>query len=313
MSRITIQKFNTIVISCLFAALTMTACAFSSGSAAEQQANDFGRPQVFGNIRSQDVNESSGVAASKCQNDIFWTHNDSGDGAFIYAFNVTGENLGTWRVDGATNVDWEDMAIARTQDGKCFLYIADTGNNKLDREVLVIYRVEEPVVSEKDKGRRKKNAIDTAKAESMQFRYPDSVQDAETLMVNQRTGHIYVLTKRMTDPSNIYKFSWPKDDGVVTAEAIGTLSVPAFPAGLLTGGDMSSDGRRVIVCDYARAYELSLPTDATNFDDIWKQTPRTVDLGKRDKGEAIAYIPNASAIVATSERVNSPIIVVRRK
>jgi hypothetical protein len=313
MSKITIPKYAAIVIFCALAVVVISACAFDSGTAAEPQGDDLRGPQVFGSIRSQDVGESSGVAASKCQNDVFWTHNDSGDGPFIYAFNVKGENLGTWRVEGAENNDWEDMAIARTRDGRCYIYLSDTGNNKLDREVLTIYRVAEPSVTDKDKGRRKRNAIPTDKAESMQFRFPDRVQDAETLMVNQITGEFYILTKRLTEPSNIYKFTWPEKSEVVTTERVGTLSVPAIPNGLLTGGDMSSDARRVIVCDYARAYELTLPRDAKDLDDIWKQTPRPVDLGKREAGEAIAYIPDASAAVATSEKLNSPIIIVRRK
>ncbi|QQS31834.1 MAG: hypothetical protein IPM50_09085 [Acidobacteriota bacterium] len=313
MSNFTIPKYSLVVISCAVAFLIASACAFDSGSAAEPLGDDLRGPQVFGSIRSQDIGESSGVAASKCQNDVFWTHNDSGDGPFIYAFNVKGDNLGTWNVEGATNIDWEDMAIARTRDGRCFIYISDTGNNKQDRAEVTIYRVEEPVVTEKDRGRRKRNAVATAKADSMQLRFPDRVQDAETLMVNQLTGEIYVLTKRLTEPSSIYKFNWPENQEVVTAKLVGTLSVPAIPNGLLTGGDMSSDARRVVVCDYARAYELTLPRESNDFDDIWKQTPRPIDLGKREAGEAIAYIPDASAIVATSEKLNSPIIIVRRK
>lgn len=312
MSRFTIPKLCSIVISCLFAVFFGAGCAFDSGTAKPRSA-DFDAPQVSGTIRSQDVNESSGVAASKCQSDVFWTHNDSGDGPIIYAFSQNGENLGTWRVNGADNVDWEDMATGRTRDGRCFIYIADTGNNKLDREVLVIYRVEEPIVTEANKGVQRQAAISTRAAESMRFRYPDKVQDAETLLVDQTTGDIWVLTKRLNEPSNIYKFRWPNNRETVTAEKVGTLSVPAVPNGLLTGGDISSDGRRVVVCDYARAYELTLPVDSKNFDEIWEQEPQPIDLGKRQVGEAVAYIPDSSAIVATSEKLNSPVIIVRRK
>lgn len=313
MSRFNIHNYFAVVIICGKLLIFSAACALDSGSAAVKAVEDFRVPESFGAFRSPDIGESSGVAASKCQNNVLWTHNDSGDGPFIYAFNVRGENLGTWRVDGAENVDWEDIALARHGDGKCFLYISDTGNNKLDREALTIYRVEEPIVTDKDKGRRKRNASTTSRAESMRFRFPDRIQDAETLMVNQLTGDIYILTKRLTEPSNIYKLRWPPDETAVTASFVGKLSVPSIPNGLLTGGDISSDGRRVIVCDYAKGYELSLPKEATDFDDIWKQTLRPIDLGKRETGEAVAYIPDASAIVATSEKVYSPIIVVRRK
>ncbi|MBX3293230.1 MAG: hypothetical protein KF881_10130 [Acidobacteria bacterium] len=313
MSKFTIPKYCSIVISALLAIFSGAGCAFDSGTAAEPRSTDFDAPQISGTIRSQDVNESSGVAASKCQSGVFWTHNDSGDGPFIYAFDPKGENLGTWRVAGAENVDWEDMATARTRDGRCFLYIADAGNNKLDRDVLVIYRVEEPVVTDTNTGGRKQDAATTAAAESMRFRYPDKVQDAETLMVDQNTGAIWVLTKRLNEPSNIYKLRWSNDIEVVTAEKVGTLSVPAVPNGLLTGGDISSDGRRAIVCDYARAYELTLPVDAASVDEIWKQAPKPVDLGKRQAGEAVAYFSDASSILATSEKLNSPIITARRK
>lgn len=313
MSKFTIPKYCSIVISALLAIFSGAGCAFDSGTAAEPRSTDFDAPQISGTIRSQDVNESSGVAASKCQSGVFWTHNDSGDGPFIYAFDPKGENLGTWRVDGADNVDWEDIAMAQARDGRCFIYIADIGNNKLNREVLVIYRVEEPAITDSNKGRQKQDAATTASAESMRFRYPDKVQDAETLMVDQNTGAIWLLTKRLNEPSNIYKLRWSNDIEVVTAEKVGTLSVPAVPNGLLTGGDISSDGRRVVVCDYARAYEMTLPVDAASVDEIWKQAPKPVDLGKRQAGEAVAYFSDASSILATSEKLNSPIITARRK
>ena len=49
----------------------------------------------------QAINESSGIAASRCQKNIFWVHNDSGDDAFIFAINAAGDDLGTWKIPGA--------------------------------------------------------------------------------------------------------------------------------------------------------------------------------------------------------------------
>src|SRR3982751_2335002 len=80
---------------------------------------------VVGNIQSNDVVESSGIAASKCQPGVYWTHNDSGDGPNIYAFNEKGQNLGTFRVSNAQNDDWEDIAEYRDPSGTCFIYIGD--------------------------------------------------------------------------------------------------------------------------------------------------------------------------------------------
>jgi hypothetical protein len=94
----------------------------------------------------------------------------------------------------------------------------------------------------------------------------------------------------------------------VKIEKVTEISVPAIPNGLLTGGDISPDGRRIILCDYTQAYELRLPDASTNFDDIWGQEPEPVDLGKRAAGEAVSYNINGTSIFATSEKKHSPVI-----
>ena len=79
--------------------------------------SSFDPPRLIGKLASADILESSGLAVSKCQQNVFWTHNDSGDDAFIYAFAGDGKHLGTWRVTGAVNRDWEDMASTKDADG----------------------------------------------------------------------------------------------------------------------------------------------------------------------------------------------------
>jgi hypothetical protein len=89
---------------------------------------------------------------------------------------------------------------------------------------------------------------------------------------------------------------------------IGEVRVPSLFGGVLTGGSVSPDGRRVALCDYFQGYELVLPRGATNFDDIWKQKMIGFDLGKRKQGEAIAYRLDGRALLATSEGKQSPLI-----
>src|SRR5205823_7980777 len=96
-------------------------------------ASNYNPPVVVGTIRSHDITESSGLAASKCQENVFWTHNDSGDDAFIFAINAAGDDLGTWKVPNATNYDWEDIAETKDSRGKCFLYIGEIGDNQRKR------------------------------------------------------------------------------------------------------------------------------------------------------------------------------------
>jgi hypothetical protein len=122
------------------------------------------------------------------------------------------------------------------------------------------------------------------------------------------------LTKRISGAAGIYRLKADyAPDKTNTLEKIGDFSVPAVPNGFLTGGDISADGKRVIICDYFNAYELKLPEKATNFEEIWRQQLTVVKLGERPQGEAICYSLDGKSIIATSERKNSAIIEVKRK
>lgn len=315
MSNKTIAKFYVLVILILVVPAFMTSCSHAtpSGRSAVNTSEvslDYEKPRSTGRIESSDVNESSGVASSLCQTDVFWTHNDSGDDSYIFAFDSKGKDLGTWRVTNARNLDWEDMASYKDGSGTCYLYIGDIGNNKLEKAEQQIYRVKEPSVSTEPSS--KKNPLATEPAESAVFKYVDRPHDAETMMVNQQTGDVYVLTKRVDGPSLVFKFKPEFGSGPVKAEKVGEVSLPAVPNGLMTGGAISPDGTRVVLCDYSSGYELSLKGSAS-FDDIWKQNPVPIDLGDRKQGEAVTFSADGRSIIATSEKKNSPIIDVKRK
>jgi len=311
----TIAKIYGFVISIAASALIFSACGpVTSGTEKKDYGSGFEPPRVVSHVADPDVTEASGLVVSKCQPNVFWTHNDSGDGPFIYAFGPTGDNLGTWKVDAAQNIDWEDIAERREPDGTCRLYIGEIGDNSVKRSVHSVYRVREPQVSDQTKDLREKNALSTEPAEKLDFSYADENQNAETLMVHPATGDIYVLTKRRKKPSGVYEIKpvfGSSEVQIVTK--IADVQVPSIPIGLLTGGDISPDGRRVALCDYVDGYELTLPSGDANFDDIWRQQPIRIDLGPRDQGEAIAYSPDGLEVYATTEHPNPPLIEVRRK
>lgn len=322
MSRKTITKFCRFVI---LISVFCSACSPLASSGGDNgggnnknsnraKSSEYGEPQTVGAIASGEINESSGIAASKCQPDVFWTHNDSGDDAFLYAATAAGAPLGTYKIAGAQNKDWEDIAAFKDKSGACFLYVGDIGNNERFKGEQTIYRVREPTVSTADKSSSRKNPVASQNAEAIKFVYPDIRHDAETLLVHPQTGDVYVLSKSMSRSSGVYKLSANFDlNKTNTLEKVADLSVPAVPDGFLTGGDISPDGRRVVVCDYFNAYEITLPATAKNFDEIWKQMPKVVELGARKQGEAVGYSADGRSIYATSEGRNSPIIEVERK
>ena len=315
MSSKTIAKFSLFVIWLVVSAAIFSGCISHSQNLSRKNASDlFQPPKVIGRLASPDITEASGIAFSKCQPDVFWTMNDSGDDAFIYAFNSAGANLGTWRVAGAKNNDWEDIAEFKDAKGQCFVYVADIGDNGGKRDFRTIYRVSEPLVSAESKDKTRTNALVTAPADSLTYSTDAMKMDSETLLVHPTTGDIYVLTKSRKDPAFVFKInpSFGSSD-IQKAVRIAEIKVPSVPFGLLTGGDISPDGRRVVLCDYLDGYEMTLPARANSFDDIWKQQPVEIDLGDRDTGEAVGYGNDGNTIYATTEGKGAPIIELIRK
>lgn len=325
MSKKTItKKFSFVIFLTIFSLIfsgcyTVSSTQTTNDNRADQAERknvspDYAAPEIVGTIKSGEITESSGLAASKCQAGVFWTHNDSGNSADVFAINAKGEKLGTWRVKGAKNSDWEDIAAFKNEANECFLYIGDIGNNVRTRGEFIVYRVKEPAISDAVKLSNKKNPSSTETAEAIKFDYPDMRHDAETLLVHPLSGDIYVLTKRLSGAAGVYKlsknFSLTKTNRL---EKIADFTVPAIPNGFLTGGDISGDGTRVVICDYFAAYEIVLPKASKTFDDVWKETPSIVELGTREQGEAVCYAADGKAIYATSENKNSPLIEVKRK
>jgi len=321
MSRKTITKKISFVIFFIIAGGLFFGCHSVSSTrqtnvnrADKDVSTAYQKPEIVGTIKTGEITESSGLVASKCQKNVFWTHNDSGDGAFVFALDAAGAHLGVWEIKTAKNRDWEDLATIKNQNGECFLYIGDIGDNERKRNDLTVYLVKEPTVSDADKTSSRKNPRLTEPADAIKIEYADARYDAETLIVHPQSSDIYILTKRLQEAAGVYKL--PKNYSlkkINRLEKIADFTVPAIPNGFLTGGDVSFDGKRVVICDYFSAYEIVLPDAAKNFDDIWREKPLIVELGERAQGEAVCYSADGAAIYATSENKNSPIIKVMKK
>ena len=270
----------------------------------------YGSPTIIGTIKNSSITESSGLVASRSTPGAYWTHNDSGDGPFIYALNAGGASRGVFRVTGAQAHDWEDISIGPGPDrGKSYLYIGDIGDNSAARSEIVVYRVAEPALSAETAKLTKARPGKTDAADAIRLRYPDGKFDAETLIVHPVSGNIYIVTKvPLVDPV-VYEAAAPFSPGkVITMRRIGEVRVPSLFGGVLTGGSISPDGRRVAFCDYFQGYELVLPAKSSDFNDIWKQRMTGFDLGKRKQGEAIAYRQTAKRSSRRVKELQSPLI-----
>jgi hypothetical protein len=308
----------TFALACVLCA---AGCHDSSGAARERKYErrrratiEAGAPEVaatparIATLEESAINESSGIVASRRNPGLFWTHNDSGDGPFVYAFDRAGRRRGVWRVEGAQARDWEDIAAGPGPEAaRAYLYAGDIGDNDEERELITVYRFQEPEVTDADASSTRESPRKTTPAESIRLKYPDGAHDCEALLVHPTTGDLYVVTKR-GDEAGVYKLAAGFDASVVnTLARVATLHGPGFFGVLVTGGDISPDGRRVALCDYATGYELTLPEGSKSFDDIWRQKPTVVSLGPRRQGESVGYRLDGAALLATSEGTPTPL------
>jgi hypothetical protein len=168
------------------------------------------------------LDECSGIVKSRRYPGVYWVHNDSGDSARIFAVDGFGNRIGEVAIDGARNVDWEEI----TADDAGRLYICDIGNNRSDRRDLAIYVVPEP-----DPWRDRRVAL----AERIGFRYPDQVvfpdptQSHDGEAAFWHSGQLYVLTKRRGDLwTRLYRFP---DRDAMTPAGTAHAADPAQRAG----------------------------------------------------------------------------------
>lgn len=284
----------------------------SSTTAVAGPPGGYGTPVVLGRIDDRAIDESSGLVASRRNPGLLWTHNDSGDDPDVYCVDLQARTCGVWRVTGAEAFDWEDIAVGPgPRPGEPYLYAGDIGDNIDQRSQIVVYRVAEPVAGPGGPSPVPTRAAPaaTAPAEALRLRYPDGPRNAEALLVHPVTGDLYVVSKEEAG-ANVYKASAPVDPSrVTTLTRVATLHLG--PSELVTGGDISPDGRRVALCTYSRGYEFEVP--AAGFDGVWAQPPTPVPLGFRAQGESIAYRLDGRALLATSEIYPSPLIQVERR
>ena len=250
-----------------------------------------------GRFRSPRVTESSGVAVSRAHPGVLWTHNDSGDGPYLYVTDLRGTDRGAIRVSGSRAVDWEDIALGPCPagSGDC-LYIGDTGDNLERRNSVAVYAVPEPSppMTAADTQRV------TAAALTLRLRYPDGSHDVEALYVSPRDTAVYLVSKGRGGTVRLYRAgreTWSANHPV-TAELVETLpNIPDRSAGrLVTGAAIRPAGDLVAIRTYTEIFFFTPGAGG-------RLTPRGGPCalgGLEREGEAIDFRDD-STLVLTSE------------
>lgn len=281
-------------------AMARTGCAADrpQNGKGDPNAIAYGAPRLLCRLANRRVNESSGMTCSRRNKGVFWTHNDSGDGPRIYAFNAKGEDLGTFVVPGVRPQDCEDMA-SFTMDGKHYLLIGDAGDNAKRRESYALYIVEEPALPA-----NRVRATGRAKlVHGIFFTFEDGPQDGEGVAIDTTSRTIFVATRTYRLQCDVYALPFPTKDRTDNAVArrIARLKIRVGNA-----MDISPDGRRAIVGTYGDAHEFTRRPKET-WAEAFARRPRVLKMPRRRKGEAIAYGTDGATLYLTSEGSPCPL------
>lgn len=245
-------------------------------------------------LAAPQLDESSGIVASRRRPGVFWSHNDSGNRSLLFATDSSGADLGYVTVRGAAAVDWEDLSagLCTRSAGTC-LYLADTGDNDGVRGNVMVYLIPEP---DPPAGPGDTQRV-VAPEDTLVLRYPDHPHDTEAIAVIDR--QLYLVTKDRFGPALLFSAAI---DGAKpqTLRAHGALAmrISTLRGRLATGATASADGRLLVVRTYASIHVFSVQRGVV--------APLTTPDGLpipvvETQGEAVCF-DRAGRLVLTSER-----------
>lgn len=219
--------------------VSMLSCDLFSGDEDEDNRMDFDiEPNILINDLSDHLVETSGLIWF---NDKMWSLNDGGGENEIYAIDSNGDIELTIEIENKTNADWEALA----QDNN-FIYIGDVGNNKGNRTNLKVFKVaKEDLDLTED--------ISSVAAEEIKFSYADQDDFSEREYTHEFDcasmlsfqDELYLFSKDWKNfKTTIYKL--PKQSGDYKLEPSDSFDVN----GLITGADLSSDGKYLALLGY---------------------------------------------------------------
>jgi hypothetical protein len=237
-------------------------------------------PPVF-TFADTRIVESSGLATSSYGDGVVYTHNDSGDSARFFAVDPHGATVAVYTLRGATNVDWEDMATGSDAQRHPVLYLADIGDNARNRGEIDVYEVGEPRGPSAD-----------VPWVRYRFSYPDGAHDAETLLVDPRTQRMYIATKSLIGDGELYAAP-----PALRSNGLNVLTPLRAVPPLMTSGDFSPDGSRIVLLTYLRAY----------WADGVDGSLHGFDVPLQPQDEAIAFTRDGASVLVGSEGVHSAV------
>lgn len=252
--------------------------------------------------------EASGITRDPRDADVFWAHNDSGNPAELFAVDATGRLLAIVPVEDAPNRDFEDIAVGPCPAGSC-LYLGDIGDNLAVHASVRIHRLplpELPGATEASDAGEAPTLPAVRPDASWHLVYPAGPRDAEALAIDAQRDELIIVTKGREDVVELYGLPLGELRGRPgspdTLRRFGRLPLPigSGTSQLITAGDLSPDGSRLVVRSYTTLYEFAWP-GAADFDTLATPAASSLLSALEAQGEGLTWDGSAETLVLVSE------------
>ncbi len=233
------------------------------------------------------LEEASGLVASAFNPGLAWSLNDSGNPAEIFLLDLaTAKTIKTFSLKNRENRDWEDIAAGPgPEENVNYLYIGDIGDNLGRWPVKYIYRIREPSIADPE---------EIADVFTMTIKMEDSPRDTEALMCDPISKNLYLVSKR-EHHALLYEIAFPFRGDTLVAKKI--LQLPIKD---ITAGDISIDGKEVLLKDYKHIYYWKKKGDES-IPELLKTSYSELAYDSELQGEGIAWARDGSGFFTLGE------------
>ncbi|WP_290793052.1 hypothetical protein [Flavihumibacter sp. UBA7668] len=236
--------------------------------------------------------EVSGIADSYSQPGSIWMIEDSHNGAVLLQVGHDGALKDPVELPGATNRDWEDLAIGAGPDqDRKYLYIAETGDNARQHNEYAIYRLEEPAAG----------VTTVQNLVKIRFTYGDGAShNTEAVLVDPATKDILLITKEK--PASIYVLRYPYSTNEINiAESAGATKLET-----VTGAAIGQDGQELLLRTYTGISYWKRNAGESPADALIR-APVSISAPMEPQGEAIAFRKDLGGFFTLSENAGLPV------
>lgn len=232
------------------------------------------------------LREASGLVASIINPGMLWSHNDSRNASEIFLIDDKAKIRMVCKLN-VLNRDWEDITIGKGPDSTInYIYLGEIGDNLSSYGDKIIYRFPEPLA---DATEKRIDDVDT-----LFVQLQDGNRDTETLMIDPLTNDMIIISKWET-PVRFYRVAYPFLEKTMVARKTAEINLTE-----VTGGNISSDGKELLLRSYNGIYYWRRADDIT-LENLLQSEPMRVPYVPELQGEAIAWALDGKGFYTLSE------------